>query len=158
MAENATGQEKQFAIQKLYLKDVSFESPNSPSIFTESWEPRVDFNLNSGVQNLGNDHFEATLTVTATAKLGENTAYLVEICQAGIFALVNFNEQELGHMLGTYCLNILYPYAREAVSDLVVKGGFPPLLLAPVNFDALYAQHLAQQQQAGQQPAPPTIN
>ncbi len=81
MAENATGQDKQFAIQKLYLKDVSFESPNSPAIFTESWEPRVDFNLNSGAQSLGNDHFEATLTITATAKLGENTAYLVEICQ-----------------------------------------------------------------------------
>lgn len=153
MVDNTGGQEKQFAIQKLYLKDTSFESPNSPVVFTEAWEPHIDFNLNSSVNALQNGHYELTLTITATAKLGEKTAYLVEICQAGIFTLANFAEPELGHMLGTYCLNILYPYAREAVSDLVIKGGFPPLLLAPVNFDALYAQHVAEQK-AGAQSAP----
>jgi preprotein translocase subunit SecB len=149
MAENANEQEKQFAIQKLYLKDTSFESPNSPVIFTDAWEPQIDFNLNSAVQPLQNGHYELALTVTATAKLGDKTAYLVEVCQAGIFTVVNFSQDEVNHMLGTYCLHILYPYAREAVSDLVSKGGFPPLLLAPVNFDALFAQHMAEQQAAG---------
>lgn len=161
MSGNNSGQEKQFTIQKLYVKDTSFESPNSPKIFTENWEPRIDFSLNSAVQVLQNGFYEVSLTVTATAKLGENTAFLVEVCQAGVFSLIHFEEPELSHVLGTYCLNILYPYAREAVSDLVTKGGFQPLLLAPVNFDALYAQHLAQQQaQDGLQSAPSvnTIN
>lgn len=159
MSENATTQEKQFAIQKLYVKDASLEAPNTPQVFTEKWEPKVDYKLNSGAKALQPGQFEVTLTVTATTKLGETAAYLVEVCQAGIFTLINFADEELGHMLGTYCLHILYPYAREAVSDLVIKGGFPSLLLAPVNFDALYAQHLAGQQ-AGQQPAPSshTIN
>lgn len=136
---------KQFAIQKLYVKDVSFESPNAPHIFTEKWEPKVDFQLNSSAHPLQEHLYEVGLTVTITVKLEEKTAYLIEVCQAGIFALVGFGEEELGPMLGIFCLNVLYPYAREAVSDLVVKGGFPPLLLAPVNFDALYAQHLQQQ-------------
>lgn len=153
MTENTTAQEKQFSIQKLYIKDASFEAPNSPAIFTETLEPRVDFNINSGVQNLENGHFEVRLTVTATVKQGDKTAFLVEVCQAGIFTLVNFAEAELNHMLGTYCLSILYPYAREAVSDLVTKGGFQPLLLVPVNFEALYAQHLAQQQEQQTQKA-----
>lgn len=157
MAEN-TGdqQERQFAIQKLYIKDVSFESPNAPNMFRESFEPVVEFNLNSAVQALPEDHYEVALTITATVKSGETTAYLVEVCQAGIFTLSNFNGQEMGHMLSSFCLSILYPYAREAVSDLVIKGGFPPLLLAPVNFDALYAQHMAQQ--AAPAPATATIN
>ncbi|TAN46761.1 MAG: protein-export chaperone SecB [Methylococcaceae bacterium] len=159
MSENTGEQEKQFAIQKLYIKDVSFESPNSPQVFTEHWEPQVNLNLNSAVQSLQNGHYEVALTVTATVKQGDNTAYLVEVCQAGIFTLVNFPEPELGRMLGTYCLNVIYPYAREVVSDLVIKGGFPPLLLAPVNFDLLYAKHQAQQA-GGIDAAPPsnTIN
>lgn len=156
MTDNAAEQEKQFAIQKLYVKDVSFESPNAPRVFTETWEPRVDFNISSAAQALDNGVFEVTLTATATVKLGENTAYLAEVCQAGIFTLINFSEAELGHMLGSYCLGILYPFAREVVSDLVIKGGFPPLLLAPINFDAIHAQQLAQQQTAGLQSAPPS--
>lgn len=139
--------EKQFALQKLYVKDVSFETPNSPEIFTSKWEPQVEFNLASNAQNLQEDLYEVGLTVTVTVKLADKTAYLVEVCQAGIFTLTGFSDQEMGPMIGSFCPNILFPYAREAVSDLVIKGGFPPMLLAPVNFDALYMQHVQQSQQ-----------
>jgi preprotein translocase subunit SecB len=155
MAEEHNTVEKQFSIQKIYIKDMSFETPNSPKIFTEKWEPNVDFNLGSHVESLENSLFEVALTVTITVKIGNTTAYLVEVNQAGIFALSGFSDQEMGPMVGSFCQNILFPYAREAVSDLVAKGGFPQLLLAPVNFDALYAQHLQQAQQA---PGSDTIN
>jgi preprotein translocase subunit SecB len=147
MAEENQTQEKQFAIQKIYTKDMSFETPNSPKVFTEKWEPSVDFNLGTHVETLENSLFEVALTVTITVKCGDTTAYLVEVNQAGIFALNGFTDQEMGPMVGSFCPNILFPYAREAVSDLVTKGGFPQLLLAPVNFDALYAQHLQHLQQ-----------
>jgi preprotein translocase subunit SecB len=138
-------QEKQFIIQKLYIKDVSFETPNSPVIFTQQWEPKVEFNLASNAQGLENGLFEVGLTVTVTVKLEEKTAYLAELTQAGVFTINGFGEEELRPMIGSYCPTILFPFAREAVSDLVIKGGFPPLLLAPVNFDALYLQHQQQQ-------------
>ncbi len=144
MAEENTPEEKQFAIQKIYTKDISFESPNSPKIYTEKWEPTVDFNLGTNVETLENKLFEVSLSVTVTVKCSDTTAYLVEVTQSGIFSLSNFSEQEMGPMLGSFCPNILFPYAREVVSDLVAKGGFPQLLLAPVNFDALYSQHLQQ--------------
>ena len=156
MAEDINPQEKQFSIQKVYTKDISFETPNAPKIFREKWESTVDFNLGTHVDKLDETIYEVTLTVTITVKSLELVAYLVEVNQAGIFMLDNFNEQEMGPMLGSFCPNILFPYAREVVSDLVAKGGFPQLLLAPVNFDALYSQHLQQLQQ--QQPAPNTIN
>ena len=156
MAEENNTVEKQFSIQKLYTKDLSFETPNSPSIFTAKWEPAVDFNLGTHVAPLENSLYEISLTVTITVKCGETIAYLVEVNQAGIFALAGFSDQEMGPMVGSFCPNILFPYAREAVSDLVTKGGFPQLLLAPVNFDALYAQHLQQMQQ--QAPGTETIN
>lgn len=139
MAEETT-QEKQFSIQKIYTKDISFETPNAPKIFTEKWEPSVDFNLGTHVEPLDDDLYEVVLTVTVTVKCDDTNAYLVEATQAGIFSLNGFSEQEMGPMLGSFCPNILFPYAREVVSDLVAKGGFPQLLLAPVNFDALYAQ------------------
>jgi len=142
-------QEKQFIIQKIYIKDVSFETPNSPVIFTQQWEPKVEFNLASNAQGLENGLFEVALTVTVTVKLEEKTAYLAELTQAGVFTITGFEEEELRPMIGSYCPNILFPYAREAVSDLVIKGGFPPLLLAPVNFDALYMQHMQQQTNQG---------
>ncbi len=143
---NAAG-EKQFAIQKIYTKDISFETPNSPKIFTQKWEPALDINLGTHVEPLENSMFEVALNITVTVKIGETTAYLVEVAQAGIFTLDGFSEQEMGPMLGSFCPNILFPYAREAISDLVNKGGFPQLILAPVNFDALYMQHLQQTQQ-----------
>lgn len=155
MAEDQAQQERQFALQKLYVKDVSFETPNSPEVFTLQWEPQVDFNLASNAQQLQEGVFEVSLTVTLTVKIAEKVAYLIEVCQAGIFSAVGFSEQEFGHLLGSYCPNVLFPYAREAVSDLVIKGGFPPMLLAPVNFDALYMQHMQQQgqQEPAEQPA-----
>jgi preprotein translocase subunit SecB len=148
MAEETTQPEKQFVLQKIYVKDVSFETPNSPEVFTLKWEPKVEFNLSSNAQKLQENLYEVSLTTTVTVKLGEKTAYLVEVCQAGIFAMAGFDDQELGPLIGSYCPNVLFPYAREAVSDLVTKGGFPPMLLAPINFDALYVQQLQQQQGA----------
>ncbi len=141
------GSQQQFAIQKLYLKDVSFESPNSPAMFTKEWQPEVNLDMNTNSQTLSEGVYNVVLTLTATVKNSDQTAFLIEVQQGGIFTVNGFADNEMGHMLGSFCPNILFPYAREAISDLVTKGGFPPLLLAPVNFDALYAQHLAQQQQ-----------
>ncbi|MCK5356124.1 MAG: protein-export chaperone SecB [Methyloprofundus sp.] len=141
-------EEKQFSIQKIYTKDISFESPATPNVFTEKWEPAVDFNLGTNATPLQDSMVEVTLTITVTVKTGDTTAYLVEVTQAGIFSLAGFSDQEMAPMVGSFCPNILFPYAREVVSDLVAKGGFPQLLLAPVNFDALYQQHLQQAQQA----------
>lgn len=158
MAEtNATG-EKQFAIQKIYTKDISFETPNSPKVFTQKWEPALDLNLGTHVDPLENSMYEVALTITVTVKVGESTAYLVEIIQAGIFSIAGFSEQEMGPMLGSFCPNILFPYAREVISDLVNKGGFPQLILAPVNFDALYMQHLQQHQGNQQEAEAKTLN
>jgi len=155
MTEEAQATEKQFSIQKIYIKDMSFETPNSPKVFTEKWEPSVEFNLGTNVLPLENSMYEVALIVTITVKNSDTTAYLVEVNQAGIFALGGFSDAEMGPMLASFCPNILFPYAREVISDLVTKGGFPQMLLAPVNFDALYAQHLQQAQQA---PGSDTIN
>ncbi len=149
MAEEAKqAEEKQFSIQKIHTKDISFETPNSPQIFTQKWEPSVDFNLSTNATPLEDGLVEVTLTVTVTVKTEETIAYLVEATQAGIFSLAGFTDEEMGPMAGSFCPNILFPYAREVISDLVAKGGFPQLLLAPVNFDALYSQHLAQAEKA----------
>lgn len=148
MAETNHNNDKQFAIQKIYTKDISFETPNSPKTFTQKWEPALDLNLGTHVEPLENSMFEVALNITVTVKLGETTAYLVEITQAGIFTVAGFSDQEMGPMMGSFCPNILFPYAREVISDLVSKGGFPQLILAPVNFDALYMQHLQQEQQS----------
>jgi len=136
----------QFAIQKIYIKDVSFESPTVPQVFTQKWEPEVNLEINTATKPISEDVYDVVLSLTATVKLGENTAYLVEVKQAGIFTIKGLADKELSHALGAACPNILFPYGREAVSDLVTRGGFPQLLLAPVNFEALYAQHLQQQQ------------
>ncbi len=152
MSDNnpATPNGPQFSIQRIYTKDISFETPNSPAIFTDKWEPQVNVDLNSSGTRLDEGLYEVTLSLTVTAKLGEKTAYLVEVKQAGVFTLQSFSEQDLGGMLHSFCPNILFPYAREVISDLVSKGSFPQLLLAPINFDALYAQHLQKQQQAAE--------
>jgi preprotein translocase subunit SecB len=155
MTDNSTPAEKsgpQFAIQRIYTKDISFETPNSPTIFTEKWEPQVNVDLNSSGTKLAEGVFEVVLALTVTAKLGEKTAYLAEVQQAGVFGMEGFSDQDLGGMLHSFCPNILFPYAREVVSDLVSKGSFPQLLLAPINFDALYAQHLQQQAQSAENP------
>ncbi len=141
-----TAPQQQFQIQRIYVKDLSFESPNAPGMFTQALQPQIDFELNTEAQGLGGDLYEVVLTITVQATHEKRTAFLVEIKQAGIFHITGFSEAELGHMMGAFCPNILFPYAREAVSSTVVRGGFPPLMLAPVNFDALYQQHLQQQQ------------
>ncbi len=140
---NAGQSQQQFSIQKVYLKDVSFETPNSPDIFNDDAQPEIGLQLNSKVRRLEAGLFEVVLEVTVTAKKGDKTAFLVEIQQAGIFIISGFDEAQAKSLLGSYCPNTLLPFAREAISDLVTKGGFPPLLLAPINFDALYEQQLA---------------
>jgi len=146
MSEQANQQ--QFSIQKIYLKDVSFESPNSPAVFSGEWKPEVNVQLNTEIKGLENNMHEVTLSVTVTARQQDKTAFLVEVKQAGLFQLAGFEQEQLGGMLGAYCPETLFPYAREAISDLVSKGGFPQLLLSPVNFNALYMQHQQQAQAA----------
>ncbi len=135
--------QQQFAIQKIYLKDVSFETPNSPDIFKAEIQPEISIQLNSKVKQLEAGLFEVVLEVTVTAKQGDTTGFLVEVQQAGIFVVSGFDEPQAKSLLGSYCPNTLFPFAREAISDLVTKGGFPPMLLTPINFDALYEQQLA---------------
>ena len=131
----------QFALQKIYLKDMSFETPHSPQIFQEQWKPSVNMDIQNTVNRLGEESFEVVIAVTVTVKFDEKTVYLIEVHQAGIFQISGFPEDILKRTLATICPNILFPFAREAVSDLVTRGGFPQLLLAPVNFEALYQQH-----------------
>jgi len=143
--------QQQFAMQRIYNKDISFESPSTPDIFRKQWQPKVNVDLNTKsdkVDEQGN--YEVVLTITITAKVDEDTAFLVEVQQAGIFMITGFEGEDLRRILGTAAPNILFPYARENIDSLCVKGGFPPVMLAPVNFDALYQQALnqAEQQQA----------
>lgn len=134
--------EPHFSIEKIYLKDVSFESPDAPAVFTDDWEPEINMDLNSHGQPIDDGIYEVELSITVTAKNKDKTSFLVEIKQCGIFSISGMDDANLNGMLGSFCPNVLFPYAREAISDLVTKGGFPQLLLAPVNFDAIYAQHL----------------
>jgi preprotein translocase subunit SecB len=152
MAEN--NEQAQFALQRIYTKDVSFEAPNSPAAFTKPWKPEVKLDLNTSGRKVDEQHYEVSVKITITAKNEGDTAFLVELVQCGLFAAVNIPEQQLGPMLGAMCPNILFPYLRENIDNLVVKGGFPALMLAPINFDALYQQRLkeAQAQQQAEQP------
>ncbi len=147
--------QQQFNIQRIYTKDLSFESPASPNVFRKQWQPKVNVDLNTrsaAVDEEGN--FEVVLTITITATQDDETAFLVEIQQAGIFFIKGIEGPDLQRVLGTAAPNILFPYARENIDSIVVKGGFPPVMLAPVNFDGLYQQALAQaQQQAAEQGA-----
>lgn len=142
--------ERQFAIQRIYLKDMSFEAPNSPDIFRTEGQPENNLNLNTAVNELAENTLEVVLTLTLTTKVGDKTAYLVEVQQAGIFTLSGFGEQEKGPMIGAYIPNILFPYAREVITDLVTKGSFPQMILQPINFEALYMQQQQQRAQQGQ--------
>ncbi len=140
----------QFTIQRIYLKDLSFETPNTPQIFNGQGEAAINVDLNSSASRLAESVYEVVLSLTVTNKLADKVAYLVEVKQAGIFSLSGFTEHDLNGMLHSYCPNILFPYVREVITDVVGKGSFPQLILAPINFDAVYAQHLQQQQAAGQ--------
>ena len=137
----------QFAIEKLYIKDLSLEVPNAPAIFLENESPEISLQLQTGMQRLSEDAFEVVLTATVTSKIGEKTVFLVEVGQGGIFRLRNITEENLEALLSIACPNILFPYAREVVSDAVVRAGFAPVILQPVNFEALYAARLQQEQE-----------
>ncbi len=145
------GNEPQFMIQRIYIKDASFETPNTPHCFKEDWEPKLNLDLNTSHVLLENNVYEIVLKVTATVTNKENVAFLCEVKQAGIFTIEGAPEDQLGHLIGSFCPNILFPYAREAISDLVIKGSFPQLVLAPVNFDALYMQQLERQKEEAKQ-------
>jgi len=150
----AQGTEQQgpnFALQRLYLKDASFESPNSPDSFRGSqWQPKITFDIKSRNSRLQENLYEVILVLTVEAKQDEKVAFLVEVQQGGVFTCNGLDEAQLEQILATVCPNIMFPYARETVDSLVVKGSFPPLMLAPVNFEALYAQSKQQEaQQAG---------
>ena len=138
----AAPQQRQLALQKIYVRDASFEVPNAPAVFREEGQPQVQLNLSHKATPVADGNFEVMLTLTVTCTLNERTAYLAEVQQAGLFAVIGFSQDELNAVLGSYCPNVLFPYARQIVSDLVQNGGFPPLLLQPINFDALYAEQM----------------
>jgi len=141
-------QQPVFSIEKIYVKDASLEIPGAPAIFLEREAPQIEVQLSTQGGNVTDGIFDATITVTVTAKLGERTMFLIEVTQGGVFQIRNVPPTELPPILGIACPNILFPYLRETVSDLSVRAGFPPVLLNPVNFEALYAQQQAARAQA----------
>lgn len=136
----------QFSLQRIYVKDLSFEAPKSPEIFRDEWNPNIELDLNTRQRALDGDFYEVVLTITVTVKTAEEVAFIAEVQQAGIFLVQGLDDGSKGHALGAFCPSILFPYARETLDSLVVRGSFPALMLAPVNFDALYAQELQRMQ------------
>lgn len=134
----------EFGIQRIYVKDLSFEAPNVPELFRTDWTPEATLDLNTSANKIGDNVYEVVLQVTVTVKAKDKTAFLIEVQQAGIFAVKGFKDEQLSPMLASFCPNILFPYVREVISDIVNRGTFPPFYLAPVNFDALYQQQLEQ--------------
>ena len=153
-AQGNSGQpDKQVGVKRIYLKDCSFEAPNTPGVFDTKWEPHVNLNVGASNTRIDDETYEVVLTVTAEATNAEKNAFLCEVKQAGVFMLRGLTQQELHQVLGSFCPNQLFPYAREVVADLVGKGGFPQLMLQPINFDALLAQHARQTAQASAEAA-----
>ena len=146
-------QEMTFQIQRIYTKDISFEAPNAPQVFQKEWQPEVKLDLDTSSNTLAENVYEVILRVTVTATMEEETAFLCDVQQAGIFTVEGIEGTQLAHCLGAYCPNVLFPYARECITNLVGRGTFPQLNLAPVNFDALFMNYLQQQQQQQQQDA-----
>lgn len=145
MAENEQAPEKQLGIQKIYIKDFSFESPKTPQVFaTTDWGPKTDLNLRSTHSAVSDDDHEVVLTITIEAKEDDNTVFLIELQQAGLFRITGYGDEEMKAIVGSFCPNILFPYARETIASIIAKGGFPEFVLQPINFDALYAQGVAQ--------------
>jgi preprotein translocase subunit SecB len=151
MSENTPNPNpRQVLLQRIYLKDASVEVPLAPQVFTRPMNPQLDVQVGTATTELGEGVHQVMLTVTVTAKLGEETGFLVEVHQAGIFQVIGFGgEGELQAVLAAYCPGVIFPFAREAVADLIQRTGFPPVLLQPINFDALYAEHLARARQQG---------
>ena len=141
-------QEQQFIIQRIYVKDVSFEAPNSPGMFTQEWNPDTNLDLNTHVNPLSSDNYEVELAITITVKSSDKTAFLVEVTQAGVFFITGYAQEQINHLLAAYCPNILFPFLREAVNDMVTKGSFPQLLLTPINFDAEFEANMQRAQAA----------
>ena len=141
---SAQQQAATFSIEKLYVKDVSFEVPGAPQVFNEQGQPELQMNLGQRVQRISDSAFEVVLGITLTCKVNDKTAYLAEVQQAGVFTLVGFEDAGVDAMLGTQCPAVLYPYAANTVTQLIQAGGFPPFFLQPINFDALYAETLRQ--------------
>ncbi len=137
-----------FGIEKLYVKDLSVEVPSAPEIFLEREAPQIQIQLNTGGRLVGEHIYEVVLTVTVTAKIGEKTVFLVEVGQGGVFRIQNVPQEQLEPLIAVACPNILFPYAREVVSDAVSRAGFQPIVLQPVNFEAMYMQRLQEQEQA----------
>ena len=134
-------QESTFELQRIYVKDMSFESPRSPDAFLKQWKPNVGLELNVSNVSIGEDQYEVTLKLSVTAKNeAEEVIYLMELQQSGVFVIKGVNEEVLTQTLGSFCPNVLFPYARETIDSIVTKGSFPPLMLAPINFAAMYAQ------------------
>ncbi len=131
---------RQLMLQKIYVKDLSFESPKAPAVFATAAQPQTQLNIRSSSQEIGPSMHEVTLTLTVEAKDKDTTLFLIEVAQAGIFQIQGYTPEERSMLIGSFCPNTLYPYVREAISDVITKGGFPPLLLQPINFDALYSQ------------------
>jgi len=142
-------QQPVFGIEKIYVKDLSLEIPNAPQVFLQREAPQVGIELQNSANPMGEGMYEAVLTVTVTSKLEDKTVFLVEVAQAGIFQIRNVPEEGMEGLFGITCPNILFPYARETISDVVTRAGFPPVLLNPINFEALFVQHKQQAQQAG---------
>ncbi|MCG7599592.1 protein-export chaperone SecB [Halomonas sp. McH1-25] len=141
-AAQGQNQQLQFSLQRIYIKDISFESPNSPAVFQQPFKPKVGLDLNTSSEQVGEDLYEVVIKVTAQVSHAESgtTSFLVEVEQAGLFRIAGLQGEQLDHTLGAFCPNVLFPYARECIDNLVNRGSFPPLMLAPVNFEAMYAQ------------------
>ena len=146
-----------FTVERIYVKDLSLENPSAPQSFLQQESPQIEVSLQTRGEPVGEGIFESVLTVTVTAKVGENTVFLVEVAQAGVFQIRNIPQQDLQPILGVHCPNILFPYARETIANSIIRAGYPPVHLAPINFEALYAQQLQQLQAAQAPEASPSI-
>jgi len=144
---NGSAQGAQLSLQKVYLKDASFEVPGAPQIFQETGQPQIQLNLQQQVGVLAENVYEVVLTITVTCKLADKTAYLAEVQQAGVFGVAGSDQQNRDAVLATYCPNVLFPYARTAVSNLIQDGGFPPFLMQPINFESIYAEQMQRRAQ-----------
>ncbi|HSG67031.1 MAG TPA: protein-export chaperone SecB [Gammaproteobacteria bacterium] len=145
--ETPSAPSKQLLLQKIYVKDLSFESPRAPDVFSRNAAPQTQLNIRSSAREVGKDTQEIALTLTIEAKDQDQTLFLVELVQAGVFLIKGYTDEERHMLTGSYCPGSLYPFAREAIADIVTRGGFPQLLLQPINFDALYAQALRDRSQ-----------
>lgn len=151
---STTPEQASFQIEKIYVKDLSLEIPNAPQVFMEQAQPQLEVQIGTSVNHFAESVYEVTVTATVTAKAGERTVFLAEAAQAGIFSLRNVPPQELEPLLGIGCPTIVFPYLRETISDLIIRGGFPPVLLSPVSFEAIYMQRMQQEQGARGQGGP----